>query len=247
MSLHVIIPARYGSSRFPGKPLVDIGGKPMIQHVMERAARARGVVSVTVATDDQRIVEAVEAFGGQALMTPPQLRSGSDRVAAAADLLGLGPEEIVVNVQGDQPLLPPEVISDTAAPLLDDPELGMATPVVKITDPAEIPDPTHVKTVMTLKGDALYFSRLAIPHPRDGEEITYYKHLGVYLFRKWFLDIFAALDTSRLEQTEKLEQLRVLEHGYRLRCVITTYDSPEVDRPHDARRVARLLQAQGDV
>ncbi len=245
MSLHVIIPARYGSSRFPGKPLVDIGGKPMIQQVMERAARARGVVSVTVATDDQRILAAVEAFGGRALMTPAELRSGSDRVAAAADLLALGPDEIVVNVQGDQPLLPPEVISDTAVPLLEEPELGMATPVVAISDPAEIPDPTHVKTVMTQEGDALYFSRLAIPHPRDGEEITYYKHLGVYLFRKWFLDIFAGLPTSRLEQIEKLEQLRVLEHGYRLRCVITGYDSPEVDRPHDARRVARLLRKAG--
>ena len=245
MSLHVIIPARYGSSRFPGKPLVDIGGKPMIQQVMERAARARGVVSVTVATDDERIVAAVESFGGRALMTPAELRSGSDRVAAAAELMGLGRDEIVVNVQGDQPLLPPEVISDTAGPLLEDPGLGMATPVVKITDPAEIPDPTHVKTVMTTAGDALYFSRLAIPHPRDGQEITYYKHLGVYLFRKWFLDVFAGLPTSRLEEIEKLEQLRVLEHGHRLRCVITTHDSPEVDRPHDARRVARLLGETG--
>jgi 3-deoxy-manno-octulosonate cytidylyltransferase (CMP-KDO synthetase) len=241
VALHVIIPARYGSSRFPGKPLVDIGGKPMIQHVMERAARVEGVATVAAATDDERIRRAVEAFGGRVLMTPAELRTGSDRVAAAARMLGLGDQELVVNVQGDQPLLPPEVISHTAAPLLAEPALGMSTPVVAITRREEIDDPNHVKVVMDAAGNALYFSRRAIPHPRDGGEVTYYKHLGVYVFRAWFLQRFAQMPTGRLEAIEKLEQLRVLEAGEKIRCVITEHDSPEVDRPEDARRVAALL------
>ncbi|KMY68007.1 3-deoxy-manno-octulosonate cytidylyltransferase [Desulfocarbo indianensis] len=241
MALHVIIPARYGSSRFPGKPLVNIGGKPMIQHVMERAFKADGVKTVAVATDDERIAQAVEAFGGRALMTPAELRSGSDRVARAAELLNLGPDELVVNVQGDQPLLPPEVINQTAKPLLDDPEVVMSTPVMPIRRPEEVGDPNHVKVVMAANGDALYFSRQAIPHPRDGGHVTYYKHLGVYVFRRSFLQTFAQLPTGQLEELEKLEQLRVLEAGYAVRCVVTPFDSPEVDRPEDALRVAALL------
>lgn len=212
MALHVIIPARYGSSRFPGKPLVKIAGKPMIQHVMERASQAQGVMTVAVATDDERVAQAVEAFGGKALMTPSHCRSGSDRVALAAE-----------------------------------PGLGLSTPVVAITNPEEIPDPNHVKTVMDVQGNALYFSRLPVPHPRDGDKITYYKHLGVYIFRREFLAVFAGLPTGRLEQIEKLEQLRALEHGHKVRCVVTGYDSPEVDRPEDALRVEALLrQAGGD-
>ncbi len=246
MALHVIIPARYGSSRFPGKPLVRIAGKPMIQHVMERASQAQGIRTVAVATDDQRVAEAVDAFGGTVLMTPGECRSGSDRVAVAAEMLGLGDEELVANVQGDQPLLPAAVLEECAAPLLAEPGLGMSTPVVAIKNPGEITDPNHVKAVLGAGGDALYFSRLPVPHPRDGEEITYYKHLGVYLFRRSFLAEFAALPTGRLEQIEKLEQLRALEHGHAVRCVITTYDSPEVDRPEDARRVEALLRQAGE-
>ncbi|MFH1035472.1 MAG: 3-deoxy-manno-octulosonate cytidylyltransferase [Pseudomonadota bacterium] len=242
MGLYVIIPARYGSTRFPGKPLVAINGRPMIQHVMERAGRAPGVVEVAVATDDQRIARAVEAFGGRAVMTKSDLRTGSDRVAAAAQAMGLKGDDLVVNVQGDQPLLPPEVISQTAAPLLADPGLGMATPVVPITRPEEVTDPNHVKVVLDQNGDALYFSRQPIPHPRDGAPVTFLKHLGVYVYRKSFLDTYAALPSGTLEELEKLEQLRVLEAGYRLRCVITQFDSPEVDRPEDARRVAQIIQ-----
>ncbi len=246
MALVVIIPARYGSSRFPGKPLVNINGRPMIQHVMERAGAAQGVELVAVATDDERIAQAVAEFGGKAVMTPPELRSGSDRVAAAARLLGVKARDLVVNVQGDQPLLPPEVISLTAQPLLSEPTVRMTTPVVAITRPEEIPDPNHVKVALDAKGDALYFSRLPVPYPRDGEEITYYKHLGVYVFRAGFLQEFAGLPTGRLEQIEKLEQLRALEAGHRVRCVITQYDSPEVDRPEDAARVAQLLRESPD-
>jgi 3-deoxy-manno-octulosonate cytidylyltransferase (CMP-KDO synthetase) len=145
-------------------------------------------------------------------------------------------------VQGDQPLLPPEVISQTAAPLLAEPELGVATPVVPITRPEEVTDPNHVKVVLDRLGNALYFSRQPIPHPRDGAPVTFLKHLGVYVFRKSFLDTFAALPSGHLEELEKLEQLRVLEAGYRMRCVVTHFDSPEVDRPEDARRVAQILQ-----
>lgn len=244
MSLHVIIPARYGSTRFPGKPLVDIAGKPMIQRVMEQVSLAADVKTVAVATDDERIAKAVESFGGTVLMTPTVLRSGSDRVAAAAALLGLSDDELVVNVQGDQPLLPPEVIDLCARPLRQDPELPMATPVVAITRPEEVTDPNHVKVVMDTDHNALYFSRAPIPHPRDSDEAVYYKHLGVYIFRKSFLDAFAALPTGHLEQVEKLEQLRMLEAGHRVRCLITDFDSPEVDRPQDARRVARLLAGE---
>ncbi|MBI4800775.1 MAG: 3-deoxy-manno-octulosonate cytidylyltransferase [Desulfarculus sp.] len=245
MALYVIIPARYGSTRFPGKPLVSINGRPMIQHVMERAGRAVGVKAVAVATDDQRIALAVRAFGGQVVMTESDLRSGSDRVAAAASAMGLEPDDLVVNVQGDQPLLPPEVISLTAAPLLAEPGLGMATPVVPITRPEEVTDPNHVKVVLDHEGNALYFSRQPIPHPRDGAPVTFLKHLGVYVFRKSFLDTYAALPSGQLEELEKLEQLRVLEAGHRVRCVITHFDSPEVDRPEDAARVAQILQEAG--
>ncbi|MBU2519063.1 MAG: 3-deoxy-manno-octulosonate cytidylyltransferase [Proteobacteria bacterium] len=246
MALHVIIPARYGSSRFPGKPLVTIAGKPMIQHVMERASQARGVATVAVATDDERVARAVEAFGGRVVMTPSECRSGSDRVALAAEALGLGDGELVVNVQGDQPLLPPAVLDECAAPLLTEPGLGLSTPVVAIKDPGEVPDPNHVKTALDARGNALYFSRLPIPFPRDGERITYYKHLGVYIFRREFLAAFAALPTGRLEQIEKLEQLRALEYGHKVRCVITEYDSPEVDRPEDALRVEAILRQAGE-
>jgi 3-deoxy-manno-octulosonate cytidylyltransferase (CMP-KDO synthetase) len=240
MPLHVIIPARWGSSRLPGKPLVDIAGKPMIQHVAERASQADNVASVTVATDDQRIAEAVRGFGFDALMTPAA-RTGSDRVAAAADMMSIDDQDLVVNVQGDQPLLPPELINQTAAPLFNEQALGMTTPVKATASARELSDPTDVKVVMDRVGNALYFSRQLIPLPRDGGDATFYKHLGVYVFRKSFLAVFAQLPTGRLESIEKLEQLRVLENGYPLRCVITEYDSPEVDRLEHAREVGRRL------
>jgi len=245
MALHVIVPARYGSTRFPGKPLVDIGGRPMIQHVVERAAQAKGVKTVAVATDDERIAQAVKAFGGRVIMTPPELPTGSDRVARAAQEMGLGDEEMVVNVQGDQPLLPSAVIELLAQALNEEKGLGMATPVVPITRPEEVNDPNHVKVALARNHDALYFSRQAIPYSRQGEPVTYYKHLGVYIFRKAFLDVFTRLPQGNLEGLEKLKQLRVLEAGHRLRCVITSFDSPEVDRPEDAKRVAQLMGLVG--
>ncbi len=241
MAVYVIIPARYGSKRFPGKPLVSIKGRPMIQHVMERAGRARDVAGVWVATDDERIAEAVRAFGGEVVMTSPELRSGSDRVAAAAEILGIGDEHIVVNVQGDQPLLPAEVIDLTVAAITGEPGVDMATPVIRFTNPEEIDDPDNVKVVMDARGNALYFSRAVVPYPREEALATYYKHLGIYAFTRPFLATFARLPSGVLESTEKLEQLRVLEAGYQIRCVISPWDSPEVDRPEDAREVEELL------
>ena len=165
MAIHVIIPSRYGSSRFPGKPLVDIGGKPMVRRVMEQVSQAKGVETVAVATDDERIAEAVRAFGGKVIISDQPMRTGSDRVAAAANELGLGPDELVVNVQGDQPLLPPEVIDEVAAPLLADPCVLVSTPVTRIKRPEEIADTNHVKTVMDIKGDAIYFRAWPCPTP----------------------------------------------------------------------------------
>jgi 3-deoxy-manno-octulosonate cytidylyltransferase (CMP-KDO synthetase) len=243
MKVTVIIPARWGSERLGGKPLVDIAGRPMVRWVAERCAAAPEVDQVVVATDDERIVAAVEAFGGRAVMTPADLRSGSDRVGAAAELLGLGEFDIVVNVQGDQPLVPPELISQTAAPLLADETLGMTTPVTLFKGEDELKDPTNVKTVMTSEDFALYFSRASIPYPRGGEKIEYHKHLGVYAFRVWFLRRFCSLPTGRLESVERLEQLRVLEAGLPIKCVLTDLDSPEVDTAAHARQVALRLQA----
>jgi 3-deoxy-manno-octulosonate cytidylyltransferase (CMP-KDO synthetase) len=217
----------------------------MIQHVMERAGQAENVKTVAVATDDERIKEAVESFGGRVIMTPAKMRTGSDRVALAASELGLGPDELVVNVQGDQPLLPPALIDLIAEPMHKELDLDMATPVVAITRPEEINDPNHVKAVMDQKGNALYFSRQAIPFPRDGGEVTYYKHLGVYIYRKSFLDLFQEFESGKLEDVEKLEQLRALEQGATIRLVVSSCDSPEVDRPEDAKRVEELLARMG--
>ncbi len=239
-----IIPARWQSSRFPGKPLALIAGKPMIQHVVERAKQVKLLSRVAVATDDPRIAEAVASFGGEAVLTRSDHVSGTDRLAEAAELLGIAEQDVVVNIQGDQPLFPPEVISQVAQPLLDDPALPMATLIYKIIRPEEITDPNHVKTVFDRSGNALYFSRSPIPHqrnPADGMP-TYYKHLGFYAYRKGFLLSFVALPEGEWEHFEKLEQLRALEYGYRIKVVLTEHDSIEVDTPQDALRAeAELL------
>jgi 3-deoxy-manno-octulosonate cytidylyltransferase (CMP-KDO synthetase) len=243
MKTIAVIPSRYGSTRFEGKPLAMICGKPMIQHVYEAASRADAVDGVYVATDDQRIYDAVENFGGRALMTSEDLHSGTDRAAEAGRRLGLAAEDIVVNVQGDQPLIDPRCLDEVAAPLTADPALGMSTLAFRIVNPKEYLDPKDVKVVMDERGDALYFSRAPIPHGRDkGESFDSYKHLGVYAYRCSFLAIFRNLPTGRLETVEKLEQLRALEHGHRIRVVVTDYDSPEVDLPSDIRRIEELIR-----
>lgn len=239
-----IIPARYESNRFPGKPLALIAGKPMIQHVVERARAVPMLSRVVVATDDIRIARCVEGFGGEYVMTRKDHVSGSDRLAEAAELLGISEHDVVVNIQGDQPLFPAEVVRQVAQPLLDDPALPMSTLIYKIVRPEEINDPNHVKTVFDRDFHALYFSRSPIPfqrNPSDKSKPTYYKHLGFYAYRKGFLLSFVALPEGEWERFEKLEQLRVLEYGYKIKLSLTEYDSIEVDTPEDLRRVERYL------
>lgn len=245
-AVYAIIPSRYQSSRFPGKPLAPICGKPMIQHVVERARASTLPQAVAVATDDRRIADAVAAFGGQAVMTRPDHASGSDRLAEAATLLGVRDDDIVVNIQGDQPLFAPEIVEEVARPLLDDPDLPMATLIYKITDPTEIPNPNHVKTVFDRNMRALYFSRSPIPYCRDGRDggADYFRHLGFYAYRKRFLDTFVTLPLGVWERTEKLEQLRALEHGYTIKVALTEHDSIEVDTPEDVRRIEAALEGR---
>ncbi len=240
-----IIPARYHSNRFEGKPLAPILGKPMIQHVVERARQADLLSRVVVATEDNKIAKAVKSFGGEVVMTRPDHASGTDRLAEAAELIDISEHDIVVNIQGDQPLFPAEIIEQVAGPMLEDPALPMSTLIYKIIRPEEIDDPNHVKTVFDRHGNALYFSRASIPFQRNPDETsrpTYYKHLGFYAYRKGFLLTFVSLPEGEWERFEKLEQLRALEYGYTIRVVLTEYDSIEVDTPSDIKRVEELLR-----
>jgi len=237
-----VIPARYGSTRFPGKPLALIAGKPMVQWVYEKVAASASITELTVATDDRRIIDAVAAFGGDALMTSVDNRSGTDRAAEAAERKRLAPDDIVVNVQGDQPLLDPRCIDGLIAPFCAVPGLEMSTLAFRIVNGREIDDPKDVKVTFDHRGYALYFSRSAIPFGRDPDTVfDTYKHLGFYAYRKSFLDIFTGLPAGTLEEIEKLEQLRAIEHGHRILVVVTDYDSPEVDLPIDIERIEAVL------
>ncbi len=242
MEVVAIIPCRYDSKRFEGKPLMPIVGKSMIQWVYERAKEAEILSDVVVATDDERILRCVEGFGGRVLMTAHTHRSGSDRVAEAAVRLDLQDEDIVINIQGDQPAFAPRSLSEVVSPLTKAPGLMMSTLVYKIKDPAEIKDPNCVKCVFDKQGFALYFSRSPIPFNRDGlQPVDMFRHLGIYAFRKHFLDRFTSLPLGRLEAIEKLEQLRVLEHGFRVKVVETAYDSKAVDTPSDIQKLEAVL------
>jgi 3-deoxy-manno-octulosonate cytidylyltransferase (CMP-KDO synthetase) len=242
----VVIPARYASQRLPAKPLADILGKSMIQHVYERAHRATSVERVLVATDDERIVAAVEAFGGEAIMTPAVLQSGSDRVAYVAR--ELSDVDLIVNVQGDEPLLAPEMIDEAVKVLIGDPEPVVSTLAQKIEVSEELFNPNVVKVVLDTDGNCLYFSRSPIPFGRDRDQTDwlsrhiYFKHVGLYVFRREFLTRFTSLQQSPLELMEKLEQLRILEHGYKIKAAVTRYDSIPVDTPADLEKVRALLQ-----
>jgi 3-deoxy-manno-octulosonate cytidylyltransferase (CMP-KDO synthetase) len=250
-----IIPARYGSSRLPGKPLLEIAGRPMIEHVYRRAASAPSIARVIVATDDARIVEAVERFGGEARLTGAHHASGSDRLAEVASGLAC---DIVVNVQGDEPLLDPDMIEEAIAPLRSDASLQVATLRRRIDRPEDFIDPNVVKVVVDRRDFALYFSRAPIPHFRSGPEFpsdppadppraapAIYKHIGLYVYRREFLLAFAALEPTPLERAEALEQLRALEHGYRIRAVPTRYESIGVDTEEDLRRVRQQVATAG--
>lgn len=243
MSFRVVIPARYASSRFPGKPLAELGGKAMIVRVCERAAKS-GAASVHVATDDERIARAVEAGGHRFLMTRSDHASGTDRIAEAAATLGVGDDEIIVNLQGDEPLMEPALIAEVAAALATMKEASIATACHPIHDAASLGNPNVVKVVLDARGYALYFSRAQIPHPRDGarEGATWHRHAGLYAYRAGFLKGYAALEPSPLEKAEALEQLRALWHGYRIAVVVTQREIPPgVDTPEDLEAVRRML------
>jgi 3-deoxy-manno-octulosonate cytidylyltransferase (CMP-KDO synthetase) len=236
-----IIPARFASTRLPGKALADIGGRPMIEHVYRRTSEARSVSSVIVATDDERIHRAVLSFGGISQLTSPRHPSGTDRLAEVASGLSC---DIVVNVQGDEPLIDPSTIDAAVAPLLSDPELEMSTLRRRIEDPAEIDNPNVTKVVVDRDGYALYFSRAPIPYVRDGvRRVPAWGHIGLYVYRRACLLRLASLPPTDLERSEALEQLRALEHGIRIKAVETSHQSVGVDTPDDLERVRRLVPA----
>jgi 3-deoxy-manno-octulosonate cytidylyltransferase (CMP-KDO synthetase) len=242
-----IIPARYGSTRLPGKPLLEIGGKPMIQHVVERAGQAMLVERVLVATDDQRIVDAVHGFGGEAVMTSPDCRSGTDRIAEV--VRSLSGVDIVVNVQGDEPLIPPTMIDAAVKPLWEDPLILVGTLVRRIARSEELNDPAVPKVALDRNGRCLFFTRSPIPHGRDIpqeawlDHYTYYRHIGIYVFRRSFLLRYALLEQTPLERAEQLEQLRILEHGYSIHAAVTEEESMAVDTPADLERVRRIMES----
>jgi 3-deoxy-manno-octulosonate cytidylyltransferase (CMP-KDO synthetase) len=241
MKIVVIIPARYDSSRFPGKPLRLLeNGKPMIQQVYERVRLSNIVTDVFVATDDQRIFDVVCGFGGNVVMTGKENRSGTDRVAEAAEKLGFDLDVIVVNIQGDQREVHPQHLQDVVSPFKTEPGTEMSTLAYKIVKKGEITNPKDCKVTFDNRGYALYFSRSPIPCARDANTIfDTYKHLGIYAYTKRFLETFRRLPEGKLEAIEKLEQLRAIEFGYQIRVVITEYDSPEVDLPEDIPRLEK--------
>jgi len=238
----VVIPARYGSTRLPGKPLLSLAGKPMIQRVYERAKMARRVGRVIVATDDERIVKAVETFGGEARMTRPDHRTGTERVAeVAAHVEG----DVFVNVQGDEPLLDPVAVDTAVDALLGDPPAAIATVATPIKIPADIMDPNVVKVILDFDDNALYFSRAPIPWVRDTAgkiQVRHLKHLGLYVFQRDALLEYPTLPQGELERIEQLEQLRWLENGWKIRVAEVAHDAVSVDVPEDVARVEKLLQ-----
>jgi 3-deoxy-manno-octulosonate cytidylyltransferase (CMP-KDO synthetase) len=248
MAVLAIIPARYGSTRLPAKPLASIGGKPMIQHVYESASKAKILDRVLVATDDSRIKDVVEKFGGEVVMTSPKHASGTDRLAEVARKLKA---ELIVNIQGDLPFIKPETINKAVAPLRRDRKIQMGTVCSAIYDEKEWDDPNIVKVVLDRSRFALYFTRAAVPHPRnnlslDGnktadQRLCGYRHLGLYVYRREFLLKFTRLRPTPLEQIESLEQLRALAYGYRIYVAEVNDHSVEVDTADDLQRAADYL------
>ena len=249
-----IIPARYAAVRFPGKPLALIAGKPMVQHVYERARCAKNLARLAVATDDRRIADAVEAFGGEAIMTSPDSPSGTDRIVEAVGHLSY---DIVVNIQGDEPILDAGGIDECVAALSENPDIAVATLAERIVSPDQLLDPNVVKVVNDFDHNALYFSRSIIPFPRgfegpDGDmdlekaskQLLYLKHIGLYAYRRDALMKFASMPPSPLEMIEKLEQLRILQSGGKIRIIEVGGRSASVDTPEDIAVVERLLSMQ---
>ena len=235
-----VIPARYRSARLEGKPLAEIGGKPMIQHVYERSAESKLLDDLLVATDDERIFNAVRAFGGKAVMTSREHPSGMDRVAEAAEK---SDADVVVNIQGDEPFISPQVLDQLVQPFTVDGDLEMSTLARRITEEEPLRDPNVVKVVFDHNGSALYFSRALIPHPRRPDEHQAYEHIGLYAYRKSFLLEYAKMPPTALERTEALEQLRALENGRRIRVVVTEdHLGLSVDTPEDLERAREMAE-----
>ncbi len=248
MSFTVVIPARYASTRLPGKPLAMIGDKSMIQRVYERCAAA-GASEVIVATDDQRIIDAVEAFGGRAMLTSPEHQSGTERIAEVLEYLAIADDHIVVNVQGDEPFIPPEIIRQVADNLANQKQAQMATLAVPIHSLEEVQSPHAVKVVTDVNGYALYFSRAMIPFDRDGnhkdrlsDNADYRRHIGIYAYRAGFIWRYVEWEPSPIEQIESLEQLRVLWYGERIHVAEAIIPPPAgIDTPADLERANRQL------
>jgi 3-deoxy-manno-octulosonate cytidylyltransferase (CMP-KDO synthetase) len=239
----VAIPARWGSTRFPGKPLHLIAGKPLVQHVWERCQDCRRVDDIIIATDDERIVESAQSFGARAVLTDPAHPSGTDRIAEAAQ--SFPNHDIIINVQGDEPLISPALIDELAVTLRAEASIPMITAAVMIHDADQVTDANVVKVVTDVHGDALCFSRSTLPFVRTTDPRTLHKrHLGIYGFRRDFLYQFIAWPPSMLEMTESLEQLRALENGARIRVIMTSDLSPGVDTIEQARAVEQLLAAK---
>ena len=233
-----IIPARYGSTRFEGKVLADLMGKPVIQHVWENAKRASTLNDLIVAADDEKVKEEVERFGGKAVLTAKEHKTGTDRLREVVNPINT---KVVVNIQADEPLLHPSMIDDIVTPLLEDKGILMTTLKKKITDPEDLRNPNVVKVVTDKNGYALYFSRSPIPFPRFHDGVVFYKHIGLYGFTKEFLFTFTNLPVSALESMEGLEQLRVLENGYKIKVAETQFDTIGIDTPEDLERAKEVL------
>jgi len=238
-----VVPARYASTRFPGKIIAPLNGKPVVVHTYERVLRARLVSQVLIATDDAKVVEAVMPFGARVVMTRPDHACGTDRIAEVAQN---SDAPIIVNVQGDEPLIDPKTIDAAIQPLLDHPDIVMSTARRLITEPSRIEDPNVVKVVCDRQGLALYFSRLPIPYIRDAADRAaappcHWQHLGLYVYRRDFLLRYARMPQTPLEKLEKLEQMRVLENGYKIAVIDTEYEAIGVDVPEDLERIRTIM------
>ena len=239
-----VIPARYSSTRFTGKVLADILGKPMIQHVWERAKQSLLLEDLIIACDDERVLNAAKEFGAKVIFTAKAHLCGTDRIVEVVNPIDV---KIVINIQGDEPLIHPSMIDRVAQALLDDTSVSMATIMKKIENPKELTDPNVVKVVVDKNNFALYFSRTAIPHHADNSEVrnpVYYKHIGLYGYTKDFLFTYKNLAVSNLEKIECLEQLRVLEEGFRIKVIETEHETVGVDTPEDLTRVKHYLQKE---
>lgn len=244
MKVVAIIPSRYSSSRFPGKPLAMILGKPMIQWVYENVSKTDFLDAVYVATDDSRIYNCVEAFGGKVLMTALNHNCGTDRLAECVEILKLDEEDVVLNIQGDEPLICPEMIADLYG-CFEEENVYMGTLKKKIESNDELDNPNVVKVITDINDDAIYFSRYNLPYERDGIRKTHYKHIGVYGYKVWFLKQYSQMPKTELELSESLEQLRAIENGYKIRVRETIWQTVGVDIPNQIARVEEELEKAG--